>query len=108
MRAKVIAIALAGIASIAQAAYNPDRVQALPFCGPLPTNWYSGYLKVTDTKALHYVYVESQGNVTADPVVIWLNGGPGCSSMLGAFSENGPFIFDDGESVIKPNPYSWN
>lgn len=59
MRAKVIAIALAGIAGIASAAYNPDRVQALPFCGPLPTNWYSGYLKVTDTKALHYVYVES-------------------------------------------------
>jgi carboxypeptidase C (cathepsin A) len=108
MRAKVIAIAMAGLAGLAVAAYKPDRVQALPFCGPLPTTWYSGYLKVTDTKSLHYVYVESAGNVTGDPVVIWLNGGPGCSSMLGAFSENGPFIFDDGESIIKPNPYSWN
>jgi hypothetical protein len=108
MRAKVIAIAMAGLAGLAVAAYKPDKVQALPFCGPLPTAWYSGYLKVTDTKSLHYVYVESAGNVTGDPLVIWLNGGPGCSSMLGAFSENGPFIFDDGESIIKPNPYSWN
>jgi serine carboxypeptidase-like clade 2 len=57
---------------------------------------------------LHYVYVESLGNVTGDPVLIWLNGGPGCSSLLGAFSENGPFVFDDGENVIKPNPFSWN
>jgi carboxypeptidase C (cathepsin A) len=54
------------------------------------------------------VYVESLSNVTGDPVLIWLNGGPGCSSLLGAFSENGPFIFDDGENVIKPNPFSWN
>ena len=43
-----------------------------------------------------------------DPVVIWLNGGPGCSSLLGLFTENGPFIFDDGEYAIKPNPYPWN
>ena len=28
--------------------------------------------------------------------------------MLGMFSEHGPFIFDDGESVIKPNPWPWN
>lgn len=45
---------------------------------------------------------------STDPVVIWMNGGPGCSSLIGLFSENGPFVFDDGETVIKPNPYSWN
>jgi carboxypeptidase C (cathepsin A) len=47
-------------------------------------------------------------NATTDPVLIWLNGGPGCSSLLGAFSENGPFVFDDGQLYIKPNVESWN
>ena len=49
----------------------------------MPSNSYSGYLTVSDTKALHYIFVESTGNATADPVVVWFNGGPGCSSLLG-------------------------
>jgi carboxypeptidase C (cathepsin A) len=28
--------------------------------------------------------------------------------MEGLFAENGPYVFDDGENVIKPNPYPWN
>jgi len=28
--------------------------------------------------------------------------------LLGAFSENGQFIFDDGQDVIKPNEFSWS
>ena len=39
--------------------------------------------------------------------MVWFNGGPGCSSLLALFQEHGPFVFDDGESVIKPNPYPW-
>ena len=103
-----VTLAVALLLGFARAAPKAERVQALPDCGPLPSAWYSGYLTVSETKALHYVYVESLSNVTGDPVLIWLNGGPGCSSLLGAFSENGPFIFDDGENVIKPNPFSWN
>jgi carboxypeptidase C (cathepsin A) len=57
---------------------------------------------------LHYVFIESLDKPTTDPVLIWFNGGPGCSSLLGLFQENGPFIIDDGETIIKPNPFPWN
>ena len=73
---------------------SKDRVTALPgfdITEPL----YSGYLEVTTTKKLHYVFVESKNNAKTDPVLIWFNGGPGCSSLLGFFQENGPFIVED-------------
>lgn len=85
-----------------------DKMTSLPDCAPLPSNWYSGFLDVTATKSLHYVFIESLSKPSTDPILIWFNGGPGCSSMLGLLSEHGPFVFDDGETIIKPNPYPWN
>jgi carboxypeptidase C (cathepsin A) len=80
----------------------------LPDAEAFDTATYSGYLNVTDTKSLHYAFAESKGDPTTDPLIIWFNGGPGCSSMLGFMQENGPRVVDDGETVIKNNPYPWN
>jgi cathepsin A (carboxypeptidase C) len=97
------------LAATAYAANNvTDKVTSLPSCAPLPSAWYSGYLSVTATKELHYVFIESLDKPATDPVLIWFNGGPGCSSLLGLFQENGPFVIDDGETIIKPNPFPWN
>ena len=68
---------------------------------------YSGYLNVTETKRLHYIFVESESNPANDPVVIWFNGGPGCSSMLGFLQENGPWVIEDNSTTIIKNPHSW-
>jgi len=41
------------------------------------------------SKNLFYYFVESQGDPSVDPVVLWLNGGPGCSSFDGFVYEHG-------------------
>ena len=42
-----------------------------------------------------------------DPVVIWLTGGPGCSSELALFYENGPFHIADNMSLVW-NDFGWD
>lgn len=89
-----------------------DRITSLPdLLGTLGVQ-YSGYVLVNQTKGhyLHYWFVQSAGNPSKDPVVLWLNGGPGCSSLDGFFYEHGPYNFGSGENNISliDNPYSWN
>lgn len=73
-----------------------------------PFKSYSGYLNSIGGRHLFFWFVESQSNPQTDPVVLWFNGGPGCSSMEGMLHEHGPYqIQPDGET-IKLNPYSWN
>ena len=85
-----------------------DLVDQLPECAKFDFDMYSGYLDVNETKKLHYVLVESQDSPKTDPLVIWFNGGPGCSSMLGFMQEHGPCVIDDGETELKTNPFPWN
>lgn len=57
---------------------------------------------------MHYVFVESMSNPATDPVVLWLNGGPGCSSLLGLTTEIGPYVIKEGTNEWIENPYPWN
>lgn len=69
---------------------------------------YSGYLDDDENdKHLFYWFFESRNNPKEDPVILWLNGGPGCSSLTGLFFELGPASIDKNLKVVH-NPHSWN
>nr|CAG8606009.1 15792_t:CDS:10 [Entrophospora candida] len=68
---------------------------------------YSGYLDAPDDKHFFFWFFESRNNPSEDPIVLWLNGGPGCSSLTGLFLELGPCsVKEDGSDTIY-NPHSW-
>ncbi|VDO19430.1 unnamed protein product [Heligmosomoides polygyrus] len=71
---------------------------------------YSGYLKANqeNTWHMHYMLTESKDNPDTDPVLVWFNGGPGCSSYAGLFEELGPFYVNFGGDTLYENKYSWN
>jgi hypothetical protein len=55
---------------------------------------------------MFYLFFESRNN-KKDPIVIWLTGGPGCSSELAVFYENGPFQIANNLSLVWNN-YGWD
>ncbi|XP_058196663.1 serine carboxypeptidase-like 20 [Rhododendron vialii] len=85
------------------------------FNGTFPSKHYSGYVTIDEAhgKKLFYYFVLSERNPSNDPVVLWLNGGPGCSSFDGFVYEHGPFNFEKGKPKgslpkLHLNPYSWS
>ncbi|KAI7737284.1 hypothetical protein M8C21_020041 [Ambrosia artemisiifolia] len=69
---------------------------------------HAGYYRIQHTvdARMFYFFFESRKS-KADPVVIWLTGGPGCSSELALFYENGPFKLTNNLSLIW-NDYGWD
>ncbi|KAG4982758.1 hypothetical protein AAZX31_10G099600 [Glycine max] len=69
---------------------------------------HAGYYPIQHSHAarMFYFFFESR-NRKEDPVVIWLTGGPGCSSELALFYENGPFKIADNLSLVW-NEYGWD
>ncbi|KAJ9137224.1 Carboxypeptidase [Pleurostoma richardsiae] len=69
---------------------------------------YSGYLDdEANDKHLFYWFFESRNDPENDPVVLWLNGGPGCSSLTGLFFELGPSSINKKIETVY-NEFSWN
>jgi cathepsin A (carboxypeptidase C) len=74
----------------------------------LGENHEAGYVKVRDDGSdLFYWMMRSRNDTNIDPLVFWLSGGPGCSSELAVFFENGPWKIND-DLTLKKNPFAWN
>ncbi|ESQ42261.1 hypothetical protein EUTSA_v10013297mg [Eutrema salsugineum] len=69
---------------------------------------YAGYYALPHSKSakMFYFFFESRNN-SSDPVVIWLSGGPGCSSSVALFYENGPFTISEDLS-LSWNDFGWD
>ncbi|KAG4912877.1 hypothetical protein JHK86_053310 [Glycine max] len=101
----VLAQTLVGVNSLPEA----DKISNLPGQPHVKFQQYSGYFSVDNQnqRALFYYFVEAEKHPTSKPVVLWLNGGPGCSSIgVGALVEHGPFKPDS--NVLVKNHFSWN
>jgi serine carboxypeptidase-like clade I len=86
-----------------------DRVETLPLFGRPPSPQWSGYLNAT---ALAEEEEEDGGGGTKNnnhnkkPLILWLNGGPGASSVVGMLQELGPLLINATGGLMR-NPYSW-
>lgn len=72
---------------------------------------YAGLLPISDdpneTRQLYFWFFPSSNPAASEEIVIWFNGGPGCSSLSGLLTENGPFLWQAGTLTPVPNSYSW-
>ncbi|OCK76539.1 alpha/beta-hydrolase [Lepidopterella palustris CBS 459.81] len=69
---------------------------------------YSGYADVSENEHIFWWFFEARNEEPCDaPLTVWINGGPGSSSMIGLFQELGPCGVDSDGNVYN-NPYSWS
>ncbi|KQJ86054.1 serine carboxypeptidase-like 40 [Brachypodium distachyon] len=96
----------------APGAREADRIAAMPGQPPrVNFGQYSGYVTVNEQhgRALFYYFVEAPYQASSKPLVLWLNGGPGCSSLgAGAMAELGPFRVNPDGKTLSRNRHAWN
>lgn len=74
--------------------------------------WRSGYLNVKSSSKTRMFYafyeaIEPNMAIAQTPIILWLQGGPGCSSMTGNFYELGPWRISLDQKLDR-NHASWN
>lgn len=75
----------------------------------IPIKNYAGYFTVNKeyNSNLFFWFFPAKVNADDAPVLLWLQGGPGASSLFGLFTENGPFSISSKQKLV-PRKYSWH
>ncbi|KAH9676766.1 serine carboxypeptidase-like 25 [Citrus sinensis] len=100
-----------GVVAVTKEEEEADRIASLPGQPKVSFQQFSGYVPVNKVpgRALFYWLTEATHNPLNKPLVVWLNGGPGCSSVAyGASEEIGPFRINKTASGLYLNKLSWN
>lgn len=103
---------------------DDDLLASIPRYTPPPGTTaptvHSGYLHLEGGgKSFFYVLVDAaprsdapadEAQAARERLIVWLNGGPGCSSLRGLFEEHGPFFsdWDGSQAKLRHNPESWH
>ncbi|KAJ3209326.1 Cell death protease [Dinochytrium kinnereticum] len=71
---------------------------------------HAGMITINETiqAKVFFWLVEAQIPAPERKLLIWLNGGPGCSSLNGMFLENGPLRLSPDSLSLSINPHSWH
>ncbi|XP_010530237.1 PREDICTED: serine carboxypeptidase-like 42 [Tarenaya hassleriana] len=97
--------------NFAEAYPEEDLVVKLPGQPDVQFRQFAGYVDVDlkSGRSLFYYFVEAEKKPDEKPLSLWLNGGPGCSSIGGgAFTELGPFYPTGDGRGLRRNSMSWN
>jgi len=103
-------LVIASFFALVSCAPAADKITNLPGApASIPFAQYAGYLVVNSTsnKSIFYWLVQSYNNPAKDPVVLWTNGGPGCSGLIGFWTEQGPFR-PQSDLTLNFTDYPWN
>ncbi|KAF6982571.1 hypothetical protein CFC21_000951 [Triticum aestivum] len=106
-----LACLLRPAAAVEPSGHAADRIARLPGQPAVDFDMYSGYITVDEGagRALFYLLQEAPEDVQPAPLVLWLNGGPGCSSVAyGASEELGAFRVTPRGAGLVLNEHRWN
>jgi hypothetical protein len=96
----MVGAALLLCAGLTEGAIAAHEIKQLPGASSLNSRHFSGFMPTADGRFTHYWFIESENDPSNDPITLWVQGGPGGSSMIGLFTEIGPFVLNDQSGAV--------